>query len=70
MNAIDLCTFGCTRGDFTRCHRFLKGFCGPADIPTDHFPGTIVQALENKYSAGHKGTKEKQTRELVDVVTN
>ena len=74
-NAMDLCIFAVTGGNFTGYYRFLKGLYGLADIPTI-FQEKIDQTLENKHPAWlddilvvTKGTKEQHKRELIDVLT-
>ena len=74
-NAIDLCIFAITGGNFTGYYRFLKGFYGLADLPTI-FPENIDKTLENKHRAWlddilvvTKGTKKQHKRELIDVLT-
>ena len=47
-NAMDLCIFAITGGNFTGYYRFLKGFYGLADIPTI-FQEKIDKTMENKH---------------------
>ena len=49
-NAMDLCIFPVTGGNFTGYYRFLKGFYGLAGIPTI-FQEKIDKTLENKHPA-------------------
>ena len=63
-NAMDVCIFAITGGNFTGYYRFLKGFYRLADIPTI-FQQEIDKTLENKLPAWlddilvvTKGTKE------------
>ena len=74
-NAMDLCIFAITGGNFTRCYGFLKGFYGLADIPTI-FQEKIDKTLENKHPAWlddilvvTKETKEQYKRELRDILS-
>ena len=73
--AKDLCIFAVTRDNFTGLFRFLKGFYGLADIPTN-FQEEIDQTLENKHPAWMdgiivvtKGTKQEHMVKLVDVLS-
>ena len=74
-NAMDLCIFAITGGNFTGYYRFLNSFYGLAYIPTI-FQEKIDKTLENKHPAWldvilvvTKGSKEQHKRELVDVLT-
>ena len=74
-NAMDLCIFAITGGNFTGYYRFLKGFYGLADIPTI-FQEKTDKTLENKHPAWlddilvvTKGKKEQHKRELIDALT-
>ena len=49
-NAMDLCMFAVTGGNFTGFYRFLNGFYGLADIPTI-FEENIDKTLKNKHPA-------------------
>ena len=73
--ARNLCIFAVIGGNFTGYYRFLKGFYVLADIPTI-FQEKIDQTLQNKHLAWlddiivvTKGSKEEQTKELIDVLT-
>ena len=73
--ARNLCVFAVTGGNFTGYYRFLKGFCGLADILTI-FQEKIDQTLENKHPAWlddiivvTKSSKEQHKKELIDVLT-
>ena len=75
-NAMDLCIFPVTGGNFTGYYRFLKGFYGLAGIPTI-FQEKIDKTLENKHPAllddvlvVTKDSKQQHKRELIDVLTN
>ena len=73
--ARNLCIIAVTGRNFTGYYRFLKGFYGLADIPTN-FQEKIDQTMENKHPTWlddiivvTKGSKEQHKKELIDVLT-
>ena len=72
--AKNLCIFTVTGGKFTGYYRFLKGFYGLADLPTN-FQENIDKSLKNKHPAWlddilivTKGTKEEHKTELMETL--
>ena len=71
----NLCIFTVTGGNFTGYYRFLKGFCGLADIPTI-FQERIDTTLEHNHPAWlddimivTKGNLEKHEMEVRETMT-